>query len=133
MKTNLDSFYKTNDSLEKNGVWFEISESTAFLVKRFNAGNPTAKAAVAKHFKPFAKQMELGTLSDDKMLEVQVKVFVNSCLVDWKGVEIDGVDTAFSPEIAVKFLIALPDLFTTLWTYSTDFSNYKEILDVGNS
>ncbi len=130
MKTNLDKFFKTNEEQEKNGVWYDISSDTGFLVRAFKPNNPQVKGAIATHYKPYARQIEMGSIEDKKSLEIQVKVFVKACLVDWKGVEIDGKDTPYSPDIAIKFFVALPDLFSTLWTHCNDFKNYRD--DVGN-
>lgn len=131
MKTNLDKLYKTNEDYEKNGVWMDISEDTAFLVRPMKGTNPRVKAAMAAYYKPYARQIEMDTLDPKKAREIQVKIFVDVCLVDWKGIEIDGVDTKFSKEAAIKLFVELPDLFDTLQKYANDFTNYKD--DLGNS
>ncbi len=131
MKTNLDSMFKTDERAEKEGRMFEIDAKVGFLLKPFKNTNPSVKAAVAAHYKPYARQIDLGTLDEKKALELNVKVFVQACLVDWKGVEIDGKPAVCKPEVAVPFFIALPDLFNTLWAHCQDFKNYRE--DVGNS
>lgn len=135
MKTNLDKIFKTSAVIEKSGVWLDISEETGFLVRPFNKNNPNIKSAMAVHFKPHQRQIEMGTLDPSKEAEINAKVFVNSCLIDWKGVEIDGVDTPFSKEVAIKFLVSLPELFETLMSYAQDYKNYQEIEDetLGNS
>lgn len=131
MKTNLDSIFKTSDALEKNGVWFDVSPETGFLVKPFKATNPNIKAAMAHHYKPYARQMEMGTIAEEMVRAINVKIFVQACLVDWKGVEIDGEIVPFSKDVAVDFLMELPDLFETLLKYAQDFKTYQA--DVGNS
>lgn len=132
MKTNLDKFFKTNEDLEKNGVWFDLSDTIGFLVKPMRASNPNVKAAWAKYYKPHARAIELGTFDDTKKgQEIQAKIFVEACMVDWKGVEIDGVETEYSRDVAIKFFLELPDLFRTLWDHCQDFKNYQE--EVGNS
>lgn len=131
MKTNLDSIFKTDEDLEKDGVWFTVSDKTGFLVKPFRPSNPQVKAAMAAHYKPYARQIEMGTLDDKKAQEIQVKIFVGSCLVEWRGVEIDGKDTPYSKDVAIPFFMGLPELFNALWAYCGDFKNYRE--DVGNS
>ncbi len=130
MKTNLDKLFKTDEQLEKDGVWFDISSETGFLLKPFKGTNPKVKAAMAVHYKPYARQLDMGTMDDKKALELSVKVFVQACLIDWKGVEIDGKVAECKPEIAVPFFIGLPDLFNALWAHCGDFKNYRE--DVGN-
>lgn len=131
MKTNLDQFFKTHEDLEKNGVWYEISDGIAFLVKPFKSTNPKVKAMLAQHYKPFARQIDLGTLDSKKEHEITMKLFIGACLVDWKGIIIDGQPTPYTPEIAFKFFQGLPDLFNTLWAHCNDFKNYRE--ELGNS
>jgi hypothetical protein len=132
MKTNLDGLFKNNQSFEKDGVWFMINETTGFLIRRFGGMNSTQiKKALAKHYKPYASQIQNDTLSDEKSREIMTRIFVESSLVDWKGVEIDGSDTPFSVEMATKFLTNLPDLCDALRDYASDSKNYRE--DLGNS
>ena len=82
MKTNLDKFFKTDESLEEKGVWFEIAEGVRFLVRPMKATNPQIKSAIATHYKPMAHQVEKGTIDPKKAEEIQIKVFVKACLVD---------------------------------------------------
>lgn len=132
MKTNLDKLFKGSESFETEGIWMDLSEKTGFLVRRFGGLNsPKVKASLAKHFKPYARQIDAGTLDDKKEKEITAKVFIESCLVDWKGVEIDGKEVPFSFEAALKLLIALPDLMQSLQNHALEANNYRE--DLGNS
>lgn len=131
MKTNIDKFFKNDTALETEGIWFELSDEIGFKVRRFGGANSTkVKASLAKHYKPFAKQVESGTMDPEKEKEIMVKVFVESCLLDWKGVEIDGVVTPMAHEIAIKFFLGLPELMDTLLSYAQDSKNYRE--ELGN-
>jgi hypothetical protein len=132
MKTNLDSAFKTDTTLETDGIWFEIQDGVKFKCRRFGGMNTQkVKASSSKYFKPFLKQIELGTLSEEKSREITIKSFVESCLVDWSGVEIDGQVAPFSVESAYKLLIELPALAETLIKYSSEMNPYKE--ELGNS
>jgi len=132
MKTNLDKFYKTDKKIETEGIWFLISENVGFLIKRFGGYNaPDVKAALAKHYKPYAKQVDNGTISPEKEREILAKSFVDSVVLDWKGVEIDEKIVPFSKEVAIPFFLGLPDLMDALTTYASNADNYRE--DLGNS
>lgn len=132
MKTNLDTMYKTNTSLESTGVWFEINDDTAFLLKRFGGTNAEAvKRAMATHYKPHARRIENGTLSTEKEDEIMAKVFVEACLLDWRGVVIEDEEKECEKDLAVKFFMALPELRLDLFNYATSAESYKETL--GNS
>lgn len=132
MKTNLDLHFKTNTSLEKDGVEFEINDKTSFLVRRFNSSNPRVKAAMAAYYKPYSRQIEMGTLPTEKADDIAVRLFVDVCLVSWKGVEDDkGAPIECTKENAVSLFKSLPDLFTVLQGHASNFENYKE--ELGNS
>lgn len=130
MKTNLDKFFKTSNKLENEGVDFAIDETTSFRVRRFNSSNPRVKAAMASYYKPFARQIEMGTLPIEKSNEISVKLFIDCCLVSWEGIEEDGKPIECNKENALKLFKELPDLFETLWKHANSFESYKE--DVGN-
>lgn len=139
MKTNLDSMFKTDEKMENDGVDFVVREASdaegikelSFRVRHFSATNPRVKAAMASHYKPYARQVELGTLDQKKADEITVKLFIDVCLVGWKGVEIDGEEKQCTKDNALLLFTRLPKLFDTLWKYANDFNNYRE--DVGNS
>lgn len=132
MKSNLDKLYKTDSNLEKDGIWFDIDENVGFKIKRLGGKNSTeVKKAHAKHYKPFARQIKTGTLSSEKELEISIKTFVESSVVDWKGIEIDAEPKEFSKEQCEKLLIQLPELANTLIEYATSYEYFKE--DLGNS
>lgn len=137
MKTNLDSLFKADKDLSEKGVEFVVNDKVSFFVRRIGPNNPRAKAALAKHYKPYARQVEMGTLDQDKEREIQIKVFVAMGLVDWKGIEIDGQIAECNMENAVKLFKALPDLFNSVQAYAEDYKNFKEDPDfredVGNS
>lgn len=131
MKTNLDMF-KTNEESEKLGVWFKVSDEVQFLVKRFGGANePKIKSALAKYFKPYAYQIQQDTLDSEKQHEIFVKVFVDSCLEDWKGVEIDGKEAEFSKDLAIQIFVDNKVLFNAIKDYASDFKTYRD--DLGNS
>ena len=132
MKTNLDGLFKTDDTIEKDGVWFDINEDVGFRLRRFNDRNPKVKAAMSKHYKPYAKQIDIGSIAPDKEREILTKLFVDSCLIDWKGVEIDDEKKDFERNLAISFFEELPDLMQTLFDYAKDFNNFRESYSDGD-
>lgn len=131
MKTNLDKFFKTDAHLEAKGVWFEVSDGVRFLVSRFGGMNSMeVKKAMAKYHRPYAKSIERGTLRQDQERKINAQVFVEACLLNWEGVEVDGEVLLFSKEKAVELFCQLPELLDTLFDYSSSTESYKE--DVGN-
>lgn len=132
MKTNLDEFFKTDETMESEGIWCLLREGVGFRIKRFGGHNSTpVKKALAKYYKPFAHQVEKGTLDPKKEREIFTRVFVEACITDWKGIEIDGEAKPFSNADCVKLLVKFPDLYEVLEKFALDMTNYKE--DLGNS
>lgn len=130
MKSNLDGIFKRDTTLEREGVWFEVSSGTQFLLRRFGGSNIEVKKAMLKFYKPYAKLIEKNLLPESKEKEVYVKAFVDSSLIDWKGVEIEGEEAPFTFDNAVKLLVSLPELTEALMEHSQDQSNFQE--EVGN-
>lgn len=138
MKTNLDKLFKADSTLEKEGVDFVIQEKgdgqeeISFKIRRFNAQNPRVKAAEAAYYKPYARQIQLGTLPVEKSDEIVMRLFIDVCLAGWNGVtDGDGKPMEFTKENALALFKRLPELFETLFKHANDFANYKE--ELGNS
>ena len=132
MKSNLDSLFKSSSSLERDGVIFEINDVTSFHIRRFGGKNAQkVKAAMAKYYKPYARQVDLGQVSAEKEHEILVNAFVDSCMIGWEGVELDGKETEYSIDAARTLFVELPELFTALHEYASSFESFKD--DLGNS
>jgi hypothetical protein len=133
MKTNLDGLFKMDLNLEKDGVWFDVSIGISFLLRRFGGSNSNkVTQSMAKYHKPYAKLIDAKKLSDEETTEIMAKVFVDSCLVDWKGVKDEaGQDIPCNFDNAVKLFKSLPELFNTLFNYCQSVDSFRE--DLGNS
>lgn len=129
MKTNLDNIFKANPELEENGVWFEVSEGgPKFLVTRYSPDVKSVREIAAKVVAPYKAQINLGTISDEKAMEVQVKAFTYACVKDWHGIEINGEFPAFSKDLCVKLLMHAPALYRNLEAYASNIANYRDEL-----
>ena len=134
MKTNIDSHFLTDEKMEKEGIQFTLDDSGKvwIQVRRVGGSNSTKiKAIYAKYHKPYAYQIEKKLLSDEKSRELAIRVFVEACVVDWAGIVIDGAEVPYSPEAAIKLLLARPELADALDRYASNVENYREA--VGNS
>ncbi len=131
MKTNLDTMFKTSSKAEQEGIDFIISDGVSFRVKRWHGPHSMeVRKLLAHKYKPYARQIQDGTISEAKATEIITTAFVETCVIGWDGVEIDGEKKPFSKEECIKLLIALPELCNSLLTYAQDTKNYRE--DLGN-
>jgi len=131
MQSNLDALFKTSKELEKSGRWYEINDRTSFLVKRYGGSNSKKlEESFAKHYRPYAAIIERNGLPEEKTNEILATIFVESCLIDWKGIDIDGKkDVPYNQELAIKLFQLLPDLLKTLMEYAQQPGYYKEELE----
>ena len=132
MSSNLHKLFKMDSSLEQDGVWFEVTDTTKFKIRRFGGSNTKLSAAYAKHYKTKARLIESGQLPENESRRIFTSIFVESCLVGWEGVtDEDGNEIPFTVENAMNLLSDLPELFDTLWGEAKNQNNYRE--DLGNS
>lgn len=134
MVTNLHALYKTDNNLETNGIWLALGEGAEFLVRRFGGANGTKiKKLSAIYHKPYARLIELGNLPEEKEREIYINIFVESSLLDWKGVKDEkGEDIPFSQEKAKEIFAQLPTVFDIIVEHASNSNNYKEAEDLGN-
>lgn len=135
MKTNLHSAFGTNKESETDGVWVSITDTVEFKIRRLGGHN--AKLISKRHaelFQPYAKAKENNALSEDKEEQLNIKLFVDSVIVDWKGLTgEDGKELKYDPSIAADLLVEMPDLFQLLMEESQNKSLFKSREDLGNS
>ncbi|MCK5883235.1 MAG: hypothetical protein KAG61_06065 [Bacteriovoracaceae bacterium] len=132
MASNLDGKFKTDKDFEKSGIWIAVNEEVEFRVSRFGGFNaPAIKKAIAKYHKPHTLAIKAGRLPAEEELLIMTKVFVESSITDWKGVEVDGEVVDFSISACVDLLSGLPDLTEVLMKEASEQENYRE--ELGNS
>lgn len=130
MKSNLDKHFKQDSSQEKDGIWFELDGGIRFRLRRFGGSNTELKKAMVRHYKPKARLIEKGLLSEAEERSIVAKSFISACMIDWEGVEVDGELVPYSFDVAVELFKGLPELLETLMEYAQDSENYRE--EVGN-
>lgn len=132
MKTNLHSIFKTDESLEKEGVVVDYGTAKFKISRMGGANSAKIKAAHTKHVKPFTGALRSGGLSEAKLREVDIKTFIDTCLISWEGVKDEQEkDIPFSFENAVVLFTELPELFVDLGSRASSADTFKS--DVGNS
>lgn len=130
--SKLHTLFKTNRTLETEGIYLQIDDGIKFKVKRFGGSNETkVKQAMNKHYKPMSRLIESGALSSKQENEIMVKVFVESCMLDWEGIEEDGKEVPYSESKAIALFTELPELFRVIMDYAGSTDNFRE--DLGNS
>lgn len=135
MKTNLDAIFNSNKKAEESGKWFVISDQVEFKMKRFGGANRIEIDKLnAKYIGKFQKLINKGLLDKDVEIGLYVKVFVEACMVDWKGLRDDaGNEISFSKANAEDLFKKMPELLEYTIELASDKNEYKDIEEMGNS
>lgn len=124
----IKKLFATDETLEKSGRWVRVGNAE-FLLARAGGSNTKFTAAYAAAMRPFKRQQDMGTFSNEQALAVLVEPFVKYVLLDWRnapGVKVDPgkKDTPYSVDGARSLMLAEHDLFSTLLEAAGNFSNY---------
>lgn len=129
------SLYKqfaTNPELENKGIElnFGVNDDETeikFYVARAGKSNKKYQKALENAVKPYRRQMQLGTLSDEVSNKIMLEVFATTVLKGWENVQDEkGNVMQFNKENAVKLLTDLPELYDALTAAANDVANFRE-------
>lgn len=131
MKELLEKF-GSNKQKEQEGSWIHYGEDLAFKCKRISGRNKQFLLA-AERLEKLKRRGELPKAEEETKL---AEMFVDTCLVDWKGVTDDkNQPIPFSKKAAVEFLTddRWPDFFNDLFTKAQDNAYFKDLeAEAGN-
>lgn len=94
---------RTNPQAQEDGVWVEIGEGASLLIGRMN-NRKYAKKLTAL-LKPYERQVQMGTLADDKAEDLLAEAYSFGILLDWKGIEFEGKAVKYSRAKAKQLLL----------------------------
>ncbi len=99
----------TNPTLEKDGVWVELSEIfTGIEVKVARLNNKKAQNMYKDRMKPYRKyekqHVNMPPHIKEEIESVVHRVYAETILLDWKNIEEDGKVVPYSIEKATEFL-----------------------------
>lgn len=130
MINNLYKQFSTDKKAEQEGVWltYELDDgnSVEFKVARIGRSNKNYIKVLEKKTRPHRHALSTNTMSDSKANKIQLEVFVEAVLLDWKGiVKEDGTEFVCNRENAIKLFSDLPDLYDSLKDQAEAASTFK--------
>jgi hypothetical protein len=131
------SLYKqfaTNSEKEMEGVEVQMTEAEnedgsipTFVVCRMGKSNKRYSKALEAATRPYRRQIELGTMNNDKAEELFMGVFVDTVLKGWKNVRgADGKVLEFSKPNALKLFADLPEVYERLQEEAKLSANFRD-------
>jgi hypothetical protein len=132
------SLYKqfaTNSEKEMEGVEVQMTEAEnddgsvpTFIVSRMGKSNKRYSKALEAATRPYRRQIELGTMNNDKAEEIFLGVFVDTVLKGWKNVRDEsGADMPFTKQTATKLFKDLPEVYERLQEEAKLSANFREV------
>lgn len=103
--------YKTNTSMEEDGVWVDMGDGIKVKVRRLNSKH--SQETRRKLEKPYAGQYRTRDMPASLQEELMVKQLAQSIIVDWEGVE--------DPQDDSKTLPCTPENVMLIMTQFKDF------------
>lgn len=140
-KMSLFEQFETNAEKEIEGVPVKYAPNgdgtvPTFYLSRMGKSNKKYSKALDKATKPYARQMQLGTLADETAEDLFRNVFIKTVLKGWDNVRgKDGKDMAFTVENANELFTKLPDLYEDLQEKARSAALFREEInevDAGN-
>ena len=131
------SLYKqfaTNTEKEIEGIEVQMTEAEnddgsipTFVVSRMGKSNKRYSKALEAATRPYRRQIELGTMNNDKAEEIFLGVFVDTVLKGWKNVRDEsGADVPFTKQTATKLFKDLPEVYERLQEEAKLSANFRE-------
>jgi hypothetical protein len=105
--TDFRTLFGTNREAEENGKWFDYEGGVRVKLRRFKSKHATKTRERIE--KPFAALRRNGLLPSDVMEKVLHQTLVESILVEWSGVALDGQDLLPTQENFDSVLLAYPE------------------------
>ncbi len=139
---SLYSLFKTDESLETDGILIEYGEASngepiRFRIARAGGQNTVFTKALEKATRPYRKAIQTGMLDDKTADKLYKGVFAEHVVLGWENVEgPDGKPIEYSKENALTLFKDLPDLFLDLREQAGNVSLFRQEVmeaDLGNS
>ena len=134
MTFDLQKEFATDEKSELEGVWEDVGEGAKVLVAR--VGNKHYTERFKRLGKGLQRQLDRGTLPEDKQAAILIAILADTILLDWSGFADEGKPIEYSKENAKLMLKKYPDFRQFVWDIANDADLYRakdREEDLGNS
>lgn len=131
MKTSLYSMFKTDTSLETEGVELKYGETEngddiVIVIARAGGSNKQYQKALTTKLRPYRRQAETGTLAKEVADDIMLDVFAETVVKSWRNItDADGNVLQFNAENVKKVFRDLPDLYADVQSAAMSASVFK--------
>lgn len=111
--------YKTDKTLETEGVWVDFGDGVRFKIARLN--NKKAREVRERLERPYARMRRVPPDQQEKIL---TRVLAEAVVLDWEG-DVDGKGTKYSVDAAEKLMTEHTDLRDDILVVSNERETFK--------
>ncbi len=123
----LASYIPDRELESVEGVWLRFPGGRAFRCLRAGGSNTKFLRAFQTAIKPYQRQIDRKTLDPEVSDQIMRDVYSQTVVKGWEGIkDADGNEVPYSPETAVEFFKAVPELFTELTDQCANMANFAE-------
>ena len=122
----LENYVTDEDREAITGVWVPVQEKK-FLILRAGGYNKKYRRVLQALGKPYTHQIQRNNLPDEVARELSRKAYVQSCILDWKGVEDeDGNPVPFSQKACEELFEQLPEVATDVMALCDAIETFQQ-------
>lgn len=122
----LYSAFGSDKGRERDGAWVDIGPAR-FKLARAGGANVVFGRAVMQATKPYRRFLEKGDMDPEVADRIMVKVYAETIVLDWEGVDgADGQPVPYSREACVKLLTDLPNLFQEIQREAAAYHTFAQ-------
>ena len=117
--------FKTDETLEKEGVWVDAGGGLRLKVAR--SSNYNYEEDLRKLGKPYVRQIRLGTVDNETIEKISIKAFAKHVLKDWENLEDEkGNEILYSPAKAEELLLEYRDFYKLVQEFAQEQDLYRQ-------
>lgn len=125
--------YKTDETKTTEGVAIKLFEAEnengtipTFYLARMASTNKAYQKAMEAKTRPYRRQIELNTMSEETAIKINIDVFCDTILKGWENVSDEaGNALPFNKQNAVKLMTDLPDVLDRLTVEAKNIENFR--------
>lgn len=126
MKTFFSELVTDKDLESGAGIVLDYGDLGQITIHRAGGSNKKFANVFAAKLRPYERQMNMGTLSDDLAEQLLAATYAETVIVGWKGVKgEDGKDMPFNKKNCVNLLIKVPELFRDIQEQANKAANFR--------
>jgi len=124
----------SDKELQANGKWVDYGDYK-ILIAWAGSANPRFEDTMEKHTRPFRKYLESSNMVMPKDMKKKLEAafraaYAHSVVLDWEGVQRDGIPIPYSAKACKDIFDELPSFFKEIQEYATSLENYQaEVLE----